>query len=902
MKRLRRLQGSLLFLTTLLLAPALSQDTLDLAFSNDGRYLAQLNENGSINIWNLQSDSILPQNLTFDARGAQIAWHPEKPWLAFTISSAQGSQCVVVNVITKQTIAATSQSGHAASPVWLDEKTLLFIKSTPGDPADIWSLDIKSMQSRPRLELPHAQWGLSSSRNKKRPVLYISNNHNTEELQYLTSFGRHRTLSQLGQGYHFQQIPSPQWDNTAQWITCIDRPTADGPKRVIGVSNNLRQTDVWYSGKDIISQVYCTALDRLYIQDGKGLLLIDGARSGNTASRRETWHGLSLTRPAIGNNSQIAVIVERQTPAVRNSDDDKFRLLLTDTPSHLRLAEKLCLKDEWQAAEKIYHMLLKNIDDPLERSDIHLHRLAWMRKTRPIEETKKYIRSLSETEPPVVDPLHIAFEKTLFQLFEENKPTKALLELQQLVKVSSHPPRIANEALVILSTRSGILLEHYIKARAALRQEKFNDALEQYNRLAELAPSDPLVIEAVLSAIADPFGYESLIERKNPYTEGYLSEDLLALLNKLDSKAAPLVLIQERMNMQMRLRDYTAARKSARAIVERQGIEGLGVKEFLRYYIEAERSEWSAQDLLGEVLLDPAFRDELIATQPHDTELKALFDVAAAKVALLEGDNDKMETALNSAKKNFKQNGIHDSETLRLQACLWLYAARHHERLRQWNDATQDYTRAIKYLWIYAPQDIEMDIMLRASRTETQIAAASDKSTQEAVWQMQMILRGMGDPLVNPTRHPERLREAARQLQSMLRATPNNSPLVNNLHLHLGIAMMRLDLPLRAEKHLTEALKNKPHPATQAALLLTIAQCNELREDYNRAAQTWLQLTKTTLHRAGQDALRQRRANALQNIGRKTEADDIWTYLAAHALSESTRQDAILQLGTLKDK
>ncbi len=899
MIRPRRLYASILLLALLLLTPALAQDTRDLSFSSDARFLAQLDANGTLYYWDLHPDAIQAKILSDQARGKKIAWHPKEPWLAFTRHTRRGWQCVVIDIITNETIASTNETDHCMSPAWRDEDTLLFIKSTTRDPADIWSLDINNGRTRPSLSLNHAQWGLSNSGNKKAPVLYISNNEATEEVQFLKRFGRHETLGALGQGYLFQNIPRPRWDKTGQWATYVDAPTTDGNKRVIGVPRKLSGPAVWYSTEDIASQVYCPASNHLYVQDSEGMLVIKIERIDNPEARREKWRGLTLSHTALGPEEQIAVIVDNESPAIRYKKGQEFKLLLTDWHTHIRLAERLCLNDDWQGAEQIYQTLLATIQAPLIRSDIHLHRLAWMRKTRPLSETKKNIRSLSETEPPVVDALRLAFEKTFFQLFEEKQAAKAQLQLQQLVKVSEHPPRVANEALVILSTRSGKLLDQYIKARAALRREDFKDAMEQYTQLADIAPSDPLVIEAVLSAIADPFGYESLTDRKNPFTEGYLSEDLLALLNRLDARAAPVALLQERMYMQLRLRDYEAVRHSARAIVERQGIEGLGVKDFLRYFIESERSEWSAQDLMGKVLLETSFRNELTASRPQDLELRTLFDVAAAKVALLEGERQAMEDALVSAQKDFEQSKTHTPETLRLQTYIWLYAARHHERLKQWNDAEEDYNRAIKYLWQYAPRDIEMDIMLRASRAEAKMAANGEKPTQDAVWQMQMILRGMGDPLVNPTRHPERLREAARQLQNMLHATPKNNPLANNLRLHLGVAMMRLDLPMRAEKPLTEALQNKPDPATRAALLLTMAQCDELREDYNRAAASWLKIEKSTLHQGGYDALRQLRAQALENIARNAEAAKIWQDIEAHAITESSRQDAAQHLDGL---
>jgi len=430
-------------------------------------------------------------------------------------------------------------------------------------------------------------------------------------------------------------------------------------------------------------------------------------------------------------------------------------------------------------------------------------------------------------------------------------------------------------------------------------------------RLARAAPNDDNVRQAILDLLDHPYDFESVEETPNPFDDGRHAETVVQVLETLNaaSTGADDTLDQSLrralLQAQVRSQQFDAARTTARSILEIDGPESLGLLDFLRHYIEADRADRATHDLLEEALLHDTMAPEIESRIAPSQ--RALLTLARVKLALLEGDLDEAQLLAASARE-----WLHGTEPAddphpdaNLAHRLALFEAKVHERRGNWKQAVAAYSEAEDALVENTPERIDLAISLGLARAEIEDTALADDSLLHGaptdprdLWQLQIIERGLGDPLLNTTGNPERLRIAVGNLESLL-AGSRSSALDAYVLYHMGRSLARAGMEHCAIAHLDRALNALPSDPLRLGILRERAEIHCLVGNAWSQWQTLRAMAPLIESRAARDTLRFRMVAPMLEAGARTAAKNLLIRLRDDAALGSIRAAALEELEIL---
>ncbi|GAH72531.1 unnamed protein product, partial [marine sediment metagenome] len=198
-------------------------------------------------------------------------------------------------------------------------------------------------------------------------------------------------------------------------------------------------------------------------------------------------------------------------------------------------------------------------------------------------------------------------------------------------------------------------------------------------------------------------------------------------------------------------------------------------------------------------------------------------------------------------------------------------------------------------------------ISLGLARAEIEDTALADSSVPHGaptdsrdLWQLQVIERGLGDPLLNTTGNPERLRIAVGNLESLL-AGSRRSPLDAYVLYHMGRSLGRAGMEHCALAHLDRALNASPSDALRLGILRESAEIHDLADHAWSQWQTLRAMAPLVESPAGLDTLRFKMVVPMLEAGVRGAAMNLLVRLRDDAALESIRASAQQEIELLEE-
>ncbi|NQU44463.1 hypothetical protein HQ520_14325, partial [bacterium] len=754
-------------------------EIVSLAFSSDGQYLASLEREGNLYVHDALS-GVEVFSLSEIACGEEIAWRPNLPELVVALNEGNGWDLFLLGLDgTRQRL--TQSPAQDCCPQWMDGDRLVFAGCRGGN-TDLFSLETDRTSPQPFLTRPHDQWG--AMLQPHGPFLAFFSQETAEPSLWLSRPYREPiVLASLDPRGELEDV-SAAWAAGGEYLVYVQ----------LGVTGNeIRAFDPWtethqslLSGPDIRRALANVQEKWLIVEDAEGLTRYDliGYQVGLDSGRPVRAQGLSLGHPTIGGPEMgFAAIVEGRGVALAPSPDGPFRFLFFDLRGELYLAERLADLGHLKEAEQKYRDLEKGPMSPDDLAEVCLRHMVFLRKQdRPLEALRQ-IDLIGAMDPQQVDPVRLALLKGAILFLESNRPDAALSVLRDARILAAEEGEAteseddAFDSLRVLETGSRKLVSLYRDAHRALRSNREEAALDAMEELVSEEGESPLVRRIILDLLHDPYAWESLTEGRSPFRIYHRRQRIEGILLALEDKAArpknsPMLeyghpgefdedvtlerLHQELFQVLIKSANYEPARTIALRMLEENGLDALGVSDYLDYFLEADRTDVDIQRLFREVLLSAQFAPILEARIGSDPIQKPKLALARIKLSLLEGDLDRTQELLTSTRRLFHELPVETFtvDVARLQVHLYIFAAKRAERLHNWEEARDMYEIVLSLLEKYMPDQTGTYIQLRAAISELEQGAKAP----EVLWQMQLVVRGLGDDLLNPTMSADQIR------------------------------------------------------------------------------------------------------------------------------------------------
>lgn len=896
-------------------------DIVHLAFSSDGRYLASLDSSGALYVNDAESHALVCA-LRDVAKGDSLAWRPNTYQIAVALDEGRGWDLYLVQLDgTRQRL--TQHPAQDCSPQWMEKgKKLVFVSYRDND-ADLYELDMDTMATRPLAVQPYDQWEPQVSPGADS-VVFLSQEGAGTQIR-LSAPGREPSL--IGSPDPLHQFPDPlgvSWDLTGQYVLYTEQELGKTNLRLYNSwtrENAVLLTDVSIEAPLAAAGpgwLFTGSEQGLFFYKFRGMSLIPDSRK-----LLRPW-GFSLSRPALSvakGEPVLAAVVENRGVALSKPVSEAYSFVFYEVNDYLAHAERLEVGGYHEEAEAVYRGLLAGPITPEQTVSVRLHHAAQLRRKGRIQEALDELGMLSRLAPSSLDPQRVRALQADILLFESKDYAKAgeiLLSTAGKSPANSDVPdedtgAPFHEPLAVLQSRDRELIQIYADAHAALRKNNPPGCLDALLLLAKRHASHPLACGIVLNLLGNPYAGETLSRSSNPFSSAALrgkTADILLLLEK-EMREAPSKeqtdpaargsgpadstrenLYEELFQSLIQARRFNEAQKVALRILQTEGSKAFGVPNFLEYYLESDRTDTYVHNLLSKVLLTPELIPVLASQLDPDPLSRSRLELARIKLALLEGDPDAAQKLLVSCQRLFQDYSatqILTREVAGQQWYLYLFAGKRFERQGDWGKAIEKYQVALSLLEKYAPEKTKYYFQLRAALEELD----QHRANAAALWQMQLILRGMGDAILNPTNQPSQLRIGVRNLLELLRTTSPSS-LDTFLLYQIGYALSRCESPHYAAYYLDRALDARPSDALRAAILWEKTAVFETSENWWLELRACKDLADCTPSPAQRDAVRLKSVQALLHLGMHPEAREVLRAIrdtsSVPSLCETARQ------------
>ncbi|HBF34286.1 TPA: hypothetical protein DDW35_06955, partial [Candidatus Sumerlaeota bacterium] len=722
------------------LLPA-STEIVHVAFSSDGRYLASLDNEGTLYVDDADSRKPLLV-VRGSVKGNDFAWRPGKNQIAAAMDVGQGWDIYLINLDgTRKRL--TDHPALDSSPQWaLDGRKLAFL-STRNDKLNLFELDPETLSVQALDTRAGSVWNPMVQPGGES-LAYFS--IDTGDIQlWLSSPGREPVmLAPVDPALQYQEDLDIAWDSAGDQLLYVERDMLKDQPRVNLHAYDLitRENKLLAAGPSISNLLSYSSSGALFYRSDKGLQMFPqwrGRHSGKLEAERPFRpNGFSLDHPALSSTAKFAAVVEGNGIALAPTLQAEFNYSFFSAEGYLAQAERLYETGKEREAEAVYALLEKAEPEPGRVIRVRIHHAAQLRKKARYAEALNVLNTLDTLLPPsgkvipttsTLDLSQPAVQRGMLACFEQRDFDKARQlflnagarrsapSSQEPMPPSGDAIETAMEApqrgpLAILQTHNLPLIRLWAEAHAALRNGNVAGCLENMLRLAKQFGSHPAVVDAVLDLFEDPYFSEHLSKPGNPFARPENQTKVVEILLTLEKAGHPTSAIlrvipftesspsseasasrvrlsEEMLQTLVKARQFTPAIDTAQRMLQEGGPGALGVAESLLFYLESERSDPYGRDLITQVMLSPKMVTALESALRQDPVSLSMLQLARIKQALLAGDVKTVQPLLVSTQQIFQgfSNETFTREIARLQTYLYLFAAKRFERQGEWDKA-----------------------------------------------------------------------------------------------------------------------------------------------------------------------------------------------------------------------
>ncbi len=919
-------------------------DLVDLEFSSDGSYLAALNARGALTIFDTRTHGVVFQ-LDSDLYGSSVAWKPDANLLAVSADQGEGADIWLLDPEKGLVQRVTTDPAQDLSPQWIQGGRSLVFVSSRQETADLFEISLETGEpAQPFVERPFDQWE-PCARPDGTAVAYRSLENGKQEIWVKVAGKEPRRVGEAGIPPLNSEASRLTWDASSGALLYVER---DEVKTMLhGFDPKTGKNQTLLTRLNLLSARYVPEGGRLYLETERTLLcqtreklLSEDSQEG---IEQVELAGLRLGRVATGmrdGQPLWAALCEGRCVAFREGESSPV-FLSPDLESALLLAERFYAQGQSQQAEALYAQLGSELTVPQEIVAMRRHHAAFLRRQGLIIPALKELNRLADAEPPIANNLEITELQGAILLYELRDFTEARHLFTNLAAVASKDAWDTEGwalALNFLDQYQKTLAPAFVEAHAALRRRDGAAALKAMSVLAQRAPDNLSVRNAILDLLNDPYEGESVDLVPNPVTTGPNAARALELLEALDvrdrkplaqdaaSTAPPAALPtrprkktpdhsaaerdvasrirQKILEIQLDTRQYDKAIQTTLRVLQTDGSQAIGLEDVLGQYLDVPSMDQPLQKSLSRVLLDERVVERLRKMFDDSPEILLLLHLAQVKKLLLEEAQNpagRLLATLGDLIRTFPP-GRFNADVARNQRQYYLFCGKYMEQSKRWDSAAQYYKTASQLAADYSPEDSDLAGGLLAARAEAELAqtlAADTPTTLKRFEAMQTLVRSQGDPLLAPVSQVEQQRASAQKLLQMLPEV-TSSPLEPFLLYHIGFSVARGELPHSAFYYFDRALKSELPSPLRAAILFEKARLFRLGENHWQQWNILSSLEPLVELESAREALRFLGARTLLRIGRLKEAAQILRQLAATAKSEELRGLATLELDHLE--
>ena len=832
--------------------------------SPDGRYLALTTAKGELGVVDLTTLGAMKIYSRYVGRG--MAWSPDSRRLAFIeqfpntpsalwlldLGQGRAKQPLLINPAWK------------ADPVWLSQETIAFLSDLKGERVSIWAVETRTGAAReligretnisrlwgsPRggvLIFQSIQAGspeLWSWRPKGGPPVQLTHDQPNE-----TSEERNLAFSADGQKIAYLTERAGLLE-----LVCFDLASSHTLDR-LPMKRPVDNLAILKSGR-----VVAGLGDRLRIWRPQ-------APWYRRAVTESGWHGVPLRLlaawkgegVAVAANQSMLLVADKSTALesgrlnARQLEDVIFLAYAEAKAGHIRNARKLLMDAQSQARKGSRQDFL--IDTALGQLE---------RMERDWRQADRWLARGIEAAP-VSGPQNEALwlERLALAYFGAQDSALARWILEKMpgpVAQMPLPVWIAAQTQVKAGNRQ--LERQWMAIGGAVRQGQAPAAARLiHEALAGDAVSTPTLkgsfqgLSLLLNGDFEPLGAVSDLGQN--HVDHLMGQPAfqLTLLKVSQMKnppdGPPAADLEGMLLMQwVRQGDFSSARQLVREMLETRPDQALpNFLDMMRQYLVIEESDRWQQRAVTDVLLQQDIADTLDDRYTSSSQ-RLTMRLAQVKKALVDGELGQAQTRLAEARKlalHAQTGEVAESspfEQAQTEFQLRLFQAKIHERKGDRTLAVNGYQTSLDLMreapgnWEISPYEITVAIGL------IQTAGAKDPDLLRSYLE---VIRGMGDPLINPSRVTNTLEVALDNLQTLRRVAPDPW-ILPYLTYSQGMCYSLLDRPWQALDSLQRARQMNPPASLLQRILLEEAALHDSLGQHALAARLYRRISAMSL-------------------------------------------------------
>lgn len=850
---------------------------LSVSPSPDGKYLALAYASGELGVINLM-DPEATRIYSRALQGDSFAWAPDSRRIAF-VEQNPDQFCVLwmVEVGGGSPEPLIRGSDWKSRPGWAGPERLVYLSDLEADHINLWSLELEAGRPERILNLADDISGLWVSPASSEMLVASTDGRESQLLRYDSDSDAWSRLPHDGQNEFFSQgdVTFSPDGRAAAYLTL-------GPQ----------QADLW-----VIELGTMRPLGRLRMQrqpgglalanNGRVLLEFEGklhrwdyTRAMESGRRSEEvtdileWDGPGFAFPFLRSGSEWGAVIKSNIVMTARGFGDpseaRFHARSARDLVNLGLAwqangntrqARRTLEDLWTATKK---------QPGGEAFWIALARAQLERLDRDPKRAIRWIERAAELAGD--DPEHHAAlvrERALLYFFDR-EDVRATAELIDSVPGERSDTPLIHWMADLLEQGEDGPGPQWQEIGHELRRGDWRDVAAE---IAELTRADPTSthlrrgIALLLSGEFEPL--TAMLDASPPEYESLLAipsmQQVLLELSRRD--LSPEVDKNELRGLLLLLWAKSGEREAARSLVARDLRDPAGSSldylDMLERYLEPDELDQWMELAVGEILLSPRIVP-LLDRHMLDTRAHLVFRLARAKHALIQGDTGALDSELLQIENDLVliSPDFWDRENARLLMLPRLYRAKYFERLGYWGSAMGAYEGCMEIIhrfpgdWgMYAPD-------LVWART----LVAEGRGNPEELNVYLQVIRGLGDPLINPAHEETTVRAGLTNLTTLERQTTTDW-LPPFLRYARGVSLGQLERPYASVAMLRQARAREIPTGLKARVLVEEAAVRSSLRQYRLAVDLLTELCSLDLDPASMTVAIQIRAQAEQQAG-----------------------------------
>lgn len=850
--------------------------------SPDGRFLAVGYASGELGVINLES----PEATRIYSRaipGGSFAWSSDSLGLAF-VEQLPDRPAVLWIVRLEESAppqAVLEGADWKARPAWVDSDRILFLSDRDSDHINLWQFDLASGEADLVLNLADDISGLWVA-----PV-------SGEALAASTDGRATKLLRRSDDGSRWDRMPH---DGENEFFSHRDVVFSPLGRSTAYLTLGPQQNDLWVldlnSNQPLGRLRMPTPPGGMALAEGSSMLLefdgklhrwdyLESAETGRRSSEVTEvleWNGPAFSRPFARQRNQWGAVIGdnivMSAHGFGSPSEARFHARSVGDLVNLGLAwqsagdtrqARRTLEDLWEIANSRpargeegdgYRIAIARTQ--MERRDRNPRRAAeWIERASALTGGDGALVSATARE-------HI-----LLTFFDRRNVEAAAKLMEELpAEVMDSPLPVWIESLMDGNPQGPG--PKWQDIGFELRRANWKDAARL---LADWTREEPVSVPLrqgvalLLQGELEPLN--ALLHGSPPEYEALLAipEMQFALL-ELSKRDLTAEMDRENLRGQLLLHwAKTGQREAARSLVARdlRDPEGssLDYLDMLDRFLEPEELDQWMELAVGEILLSPRIVP-LLDRHMLDTRAHLVFRLAKAKQELIEGNTEKLDDELLQIENDLAliPADFWDRETAKLLMLPRLFRAKYFERLGYWGSAMGAYEGCFEIIHRFPGEWGMYAFELAWART---LIAEGRGNPEELNFYLQLV-RGLGDPLINPAHEESTVRAGLTNLTT-LESQTLATWLPPFLRYARGVSLEQLDRPYASLAMLRQARAGEVPAGLKARVLVEEAAVRSSLGQYRLSVDLLTELCGLDLPPSALAVAIQNRAQAERQAG-----------------------------------